>query len=195
MSIPYTYEIIAVNEAARCMEIVYRSEGRATQHIGARLPYEGESLEAVVQMYSPVTYWLEQEAKVQVVAVGTQGSVSDAPQTLSDAKAKKKAELAAKRYAFESSGVTVGGLSIRTDRDSQAVIFSTHAAMQSGIPQSIQWKTADGTFATLDSAGVAGIAQAVTAHVQSAFSLEKQLVDQVNAATTIEAVEAVRWPK
>lgn len=75
MSIPYTYEIVSVDPAARCMEIVYSSEGRQTMHIGARLPFEGESLEAVVAMYSPVSYWLEQEAPVVIPEIGTTGVV------------------------------------------------------------------------------------------------------------------------
>jgi hypothetical protein len=78
MSIAYTYEIVSVDPAARCMEIVYSSEGRQTMHIGARLPFEGESLESVVEMYSPVAYWLEQEAPVVVPQVGTTGSMSPA---------------------------------------------------------------------------------------------------------------------
>jgi hypothetical protein len=92
MSIEYTYEIVSVDPAARCMEIVYSSEGRQTMHIGARLPFEGESLEAVIEMYSPVAYWIEQEAPVFVPDVGTTGIVSptspqaqqEAPQGLHD---------------------------------------------------------------------------------------------------------------
>lgn len=76
MSIQYTYEIIAVDQAARAMEVVYTSEGRQTMHIGARLPYLGESLESVVQMYAPVAYWLEQEATVLVPQIGVTGVVS-----------------------------------------------------------------------------------------------------------------------
>ena len=74
MSIQYTYEIISVDEAARCMEVVYSSQGRQTMHIGARLPFEGETLEAVVAMYSPVEYWKQQEAAVVIPAVGTKGA-------------------------------------------------------------------------------------------------------------------------
>jgi hypothetical protein len=92
MNIEYTYEIVSVDPAARCMEIVYSSAGRQTMHIGARLPFEGESLEAVIEMYSPVAYWLEQEAPVFVPNVGTTGVVSpaspqpqqEAPQGLHD---------------------------------------------------------------------------------------------------------------
>ncbi len=78
MSITYTYTIINVDAAARCMEIVYESEGRARQHIGARLPYEGESLESVVQMYAPVAYWLEQERPVVVPEIGVTGVIEPA---------------------------------------------------------------------------------------------------------------------
>lgn len=79
MHITYTYQIIAVDEAARCMEIVYESEGRQTMHIGARLPYEGETLEDVVQAYSPVRYWEEQELPVVVPQVGTSGVIEVVP--------------------------------------------------------------------------------------------------------------------
>lgn len=83
MSIPYSYEIVAVNEAAKCMEVVYSSEGRQTMHISARLPYLGETIEAVVQMYAPVRYWEEQEAAVVVPQIGLGGQVTPpAPQPL-----------------------------------------------------------------------------------------------------------------
>jgi hypothetical protein len=79
MSITYNYEIIAVDQAARCMEVMYTAEGRQPMHIGARLPYEGEELEAVISMYSPVSYWLEQERAVQVPQVGTAGTIVPPP--------------------------------------------------------------------------------------------------------------------
>lgn len=80
MNIEYTFEIVAVNEAARCMEVVYTSEGRQTMHIGARLPYEGETLEHVIDMFSPVAYWREQARKVVVPAIGATGSIEAEPE-------------------------------------------------------------------------------------------------------------------
>ena len=79
MSIQYTYKIVSVNEVARCMEVVYSSEGRQTMHIGARLPFVGESLESVINEYAPVAYWADQERQVIVPAVGTSGTVVPAP--------------------------------------------------------------------------------------------------------------------
>ena len=79
MSITYSYEIIAVNEQARCMEIVYTAEGHQTMHIGARLPYEGETLEQIVRMYEPVRYWEEQQLAVVVPQVGATGTLKPLP--------------------------------------------------------------------------------------------------------------------
>jgi hypothetical protein len=73
MSIDFNYEIIAVDEAAKCMEVVYTAQGRQTMHIGARLPFDGEALEAVIRMYAPIRYWEEQELTVVAPAVGTSG--------------------------------------------------------------------------------------------------------------------------
>lgn len=75
MSIEYTYEIVRVDEPARCMEIVFTSAGRETTHIGARLPFEGEALEDVVKMYAPIRYWQDQERQMVAPAVGATGSL------------------------------------------------------------------------------------------------------------------------
>ena len=79
MSITYSFEIIAVDEAARCMEIIYTAEGHLPMHIGARLPYEGETLEQVVRMYEPVRYWEEQQLAVVVPQVGVSGTLDPLP--------------------------------------------------------------------------------------------------------------------
>ena len=76
--ITYTYEIVNVDEAARCMEVVYSSEGRQTIHVGARLPYEGELLEDVIKAFAPVPFWREQEMPVVVPQVGLSGTVVEA---------------------------------------------------------------------------------------------------------------------
>lgn len=73
MSFDVHYEVISVNEEARCMELIYTADGHPTQHISARLPYEGESLDDVAQMYSPVAYWRELQAVVVAPQVGATG--------------------------------------------------------------------------------------------------------------------------
>ncbi len=79
MSIKYTYEIINVDEAARCMEVVYSSNNRQTLHIGTRLPYEGESVEDVIRAYAPVAYWQDREKRVVPPSMGLSGEIDTAP--------------------------------------------------------------------------------------------------------------------
>lgn len=71
----YTYEITSVDEQARAMEVVYTHETHGSVLVGARLPFEGESLEAVIQAYSPAAYWRELELAVVAPQVGASGTV------------------------------------------------------------------------------------------------------------------------
>jgi len=75
MSIQYTYTIESVDTAARCMVVVYEAQGHATQHIGARIPFEGEALEDVIDMFAPVSYWEAQVRPLDTPVVGASGVV------------------------------------------------------------------------------------------------------------------------
>lgn len=76
--ITYTYEIIAVDEAARCMEVVYTSADHGVMHVGARLPFEGEPLEQVIAMFAPVQEWRLRSMAVVAPEVGVVGQMVDA---------------------------------------------------------------------------------------------------------------------
>lgn len=78
----FSYTIFAVNEAARCMEVIYTADGHQTMHVGVRLPFEGESLEDVIRAFAPISLWDEQTRVVVAPAVGVSGTleVFNAPQ-------------------------------------------------------------------------------------------------------------------
>jgi hypothetical protein len=76
VSIEYKYTVMAVDLQARCMDVVYEAEGHQTMHIGARLPLEGETLEDVVKMFSPVALWRDLAAAVILPAVGASGVIT-----------------------------------------------------------------------------------------------------------------------
>jgi hypothetical protein len=196
MSIAYTYEIARVDTDARVMEVAYTSPGRQTMHIGARLPYVGESLEAVIQMYSPVAYWLSQEAEVITpnLIVGQITPPEPPPATLESVKAAKLAELANWRYQREISGVMLGGARIKTDRESQATVSGAYSSLKDGLITSVDWKADNGQWITIGLLEMTAIAQAVSTHVQSCFSAEKLLSEEITALTTIEAVQAFTFP-
>lgn len=92
MSIQYTYTIESVDTAARCMVVIYEAQGHATQRVGTRIPFEGETLTDVIASFAPVSYWEDQVRELAVPVVGATGvveadvslpvdeSVSDTPQ-------------------------------------------------------------------------------------------------------------------
>lgn len=209
MSIVYSYKIENVNAPAKAMEIVYTSEGRETQRIGARMPYEGESLEAVVRMFSPVNLWIEQELSVQAVEEGSTG-VIDTTQpyaapvsvaadlvpepTFEEAKELKLAEIAQWRYAVEAGGITVSGLKIQTDRSSRFSMQELAAGAKAANAESVSLKIADGSFASVSMTELDNILSAVFAHVQAVFSQEAVYVAQVASAQDKAALDAIVLP-
>lgn len=194
-TIQYTYSVVKVDEAARVMEVVYTAAGRQTMHIGARLPYAGESLEAVAEMYAPVAYWLEQEAQLAYVEVGASGTLGvQPPVTLESSKAQKLAEIANWRYIRECAGVYANGVSFATDRTSRLQMVSTYIAMSDTAGEVVEWKAAAGNWVTLTKAGLLETIKAVEGHVQQAFNDEQNLAAQVLSAQTIDEVNAIALP-
>ena len=114
------------------------------------------------------------------------------PPTLEDVKTAKLAELASARYTEEVGGIVVGGVTIATDRESQSMLTGAYVSLKQGLMQSVNWKGDDG-WVTATLTEIEPIAQAVGLHVQQCFTKESQLSAQVNAASTIEAVNAIVW--
>lgn len=79
MTIEYTYAIEMVDKQAGCMEVVYTASGRSTHRISTRIPFEGESLETVIAMYSPIAIWEAETQTLADVQVGTGGVITPPP--------------------------------------------------------------------------------------------------------------------
>jgi len=106
-----------------------------------------------------------------------------------------KAYAAAKRYAIETGGISVAGLSVATDRQTQAILSATVQAFQLGLlTGSIDWKASNGWVA-LDQPTITAIASSVLAHVQGAFSKERAVNDAIDAGTitTVLGIDAFAW--
>jgi len=99
MSINFTYEIASVDEQARVMEVVYRSDGKQEMRISARLPYDGESLDDVIQSFSPVPLWKESELTVSAPVVGATGSLAE---PIPQAEVRDNEDMRASAYKNES---------------------------------------------------------------------------------------------
>ena len=113
--------------------------------------------------------------------------------TLDELKTQKKAEIAAARYAAETDGCTVDGVTIATDRGSQALLTAAVMTARLDPEFKTRWKCADGRFVTLDATQLRAIGDAVTAHVEACFSREAELCELIDAAQTKADLDAIQW--
>jgi hypothetical protein len=111
--------------------------------------------------------------------------------SLATIKAARKAQVAQRRWVAEVGGVTVGGMTVATDRESQAMVMGASKALGDGLIEApINWKAGD-TFVQLDAPTLTAIAAAVAGHVQACFTNEKALCAAVDACETVAAVLAL----
>ena len=100
---------------------------------------------------------------------------------------QQKADLvtyaAAARYARETSGVTVNGAPIATDRDSQNLISGAYSYVLAKPDATIAFKSTSG-FVTLTADQIQAIALAVGGHVQACFAAEAQINSDIAAGKT-----------
>lgn len=118
----------------------------------------------------------------------------------SDVAARKLArqdELAALRYAKEVGGITLGGQSVATDRQTVAQLTSAWSLAQQNPSVTIEWKRENGWF-THTAATLAATLGAVGAHVEACFANEKAHWLAIEALTDVAAIDAydisTGWP-
>lgn len=105
-------------------------------------------------------------------------------------KAIKMGEIADARYNAEVGGVSVGGMRIKTDRESQAQLSSAFTSLSGGLIENTPWKSESGWVeVTLED--IRPIAQVVAAHVRSCFALEKAMQEQLDEFVELGDVHAV----
>ncbi|WP_054312928.1 DUF4376 domain-containing protein [Mesorhizobium sp. 1M-11] len=110
-------------------------------------------------------------------------------------KVQLTAYAADKRWQVETGGITVGGATIDTSRESQAMITGAYAYSQANPTETISYKAASG-WVSMDAATLAAIATAVGAHVQACFAAEAAMAAEIEAGTitTTAEIDAADWP-
>lgn len=101
--------------------------------------------------------------------------------------------IAARRYRAEVSGITVGGMAVATDRDSQGLITGAAFAASLDPNYTCNWK-AEAGFVKLDAKTLISVAQAVRAHVQACFDREATLLAAVKGGTYTPDMLDQNWP-
>ncbi|WP_316171281.1 DUF4376 domain-containing protein [Bradyrhizobium sp. SZCCHNRI1058] len=94
-----------------------------------------------------------------------------------------KAYAAFKRYAKETAGTAIDGVTYLTDRETQSKMAAAVLLAQVNSAATFKWKIADGSFVTLDAATMITVATAVGSYVQQCFAAEAMLVTGINAGT------------
>lgn len=109
--------------------------------------------------------------------------------------AELKEYASARKRSAETGGMTISGMSIATDRESQGMISGAYLAVQRDPQRIIQWKTESG-FVPIDAATMTAIADAVANHVQDFFAKEAEVCTLIDSGeiTTFEQIEAAGWP-
>ena len=121
------------------------------------------------------------------------GKIVEAP-ILPPSREELATYAADRRWRAETGGIAVDGLTIATDRESQAMIGN--AVQIAGMAgASIKFK-AGGGFVELSPEQMTGIALTVAAHVQAAFAAEAEVQELIAAGeiTTTEQIDAHAWP-
>lgn len=107
-------------------------------------------------------------------------------------------EVAAKRWAVETGGITIAGAQIKTDRESQSQLISVYASLNGGLIADTQWKSADGSFTMVTIAELEPVASAVAAHVRACFAAERSHNDAIALLQTQLELDAydihAGWP-
>lgn len=120
------------------------------------------------------------------------------PETLPEARDRRLADLSDLRWQKETGGVAFNGKTIATDVTSQTKITGAVVGMQIDPTASINWKTADGSFVTLNAAQVIALGTAVRDHIQACFNREQTLRVAIEGASTLTALAAIDittgWP-
>lgn len=70
-----SYKITRVDPDAKAMDILYTSPDYGTMLVGARMPFEGETVEMIAAMFSPLQNWVTQTLPVAAVSAGFTGDL------------------------------------------------------------------------------------------------------------------------
>lgn len=102
-------------------------------------------------------------------------------------------QIAARRFQVETGGVTVAGVKLNTERDSQSLLTGAAFAASIDPDYRIKWKAETG-FVDLSAQQIIGVASAVRAFVQSCFDRESELLNEVKNGTIELSMLETGWP-
>lgn len=149
----------------------------------------------ITEMFHPDLVWVE--VPNEAVAVGWTYAAGKfaAPVVPAHTPEELKAKIAERRWRQVQAGTDADGIHIDTSDASQVKI--TGASMTATIDSTYtcNWKTADGTWVTLNATQILAIAKAMRTYIQACYDREKALAEEVDAGTFTEAMLDEGWPE
>lgn len=118
-------------------------------------------------------------------------AVEDIP--VEELRARAAEQIADRRWQAEVAGITVNGMAVATDRDSQSLITGAAIAAMRDPAYVCRWKTATG-FVELNAEQLTAVADTVRAHVQACFDREAALLAELDAGTLTPEMLEQGWP-
>ena len=110
------------------------------------------------------------------------------PPTLIELKSDAKKRTAQRRWEIETGGISLNGSGIATDDRSKLLLSSAADQARADATFSAKWKTADGSWITLDAATILTIYGAVFAHVRACFAREAVICGLIDNAASPDDV-------
>ena len=107
-------------------------------------------------------------------------------------KAEKITELANARWQEETGGYIYKGHEFHSDRESQDRVFQAYMASLSDSNFTVTWKTKNG-WLEMTASDFITLYNEFYVFLQNLYQKEKNLQEQIEAATTIEELEAIQW--
>lgn len=181
---------------------------QANRQVSFPKPFKSERYKPIVDMPQPTFDAITQ--RVDEVAPTNKGThweqtwsvaALDAATVAANVITKKsslKEQATNKREQVETGGTTVGGVSVRTDAGSQAKLTGALNFVGRNPNRTIKWKTATGTFASLNKAAIEAISDGVGEFVAKCFDAEAAHYAAIDVLTTPAQVAAydvsTGWP-
>lgn len=132
---------------------------------------------------------------MQAEVLAATGSITPFAFTLDEVKATRKAYINACRDTAMDSGVSYGGNTYDSDKQSRDNLTGVHSGVNDGwtLPGGFTWRTSDNLDITFTTIEVNGLAHIMLDHVNTQFANSWVRKASIDAAVDEAAVNAIVW--
>lgn len=163
----------------------------ALEYISDGSPWNGEPINGIKYPLIIESLWSD----VELAAIGLQKTPVPVEPPPSQEQLLEYASY--KRNAVETGGTTVSGYPIATDIESQTRTIRAYIRAKNNPAFTIaNWRLGDGSYVSLTNAAILTMGDGVHDFIQSCDDAEKDVRDQIIAATitTFAEIDQYTWP-